>query len=97
MKEKLNLLFLSDINKFIGNEKFEYMVTEDKGIYIVRPLPPVFNEYSAILRSYLAYDYDNLSEVNQVLFKNHYNCFSLVEDNKYQKDVKIYKFKKNKS
>ena len=95
MKERINLLFFKDINRFLGCEKFEYMVIEDNEIFTIKPLPPVFNEYSSILRSYLAYDYDNLSEMHKNLYKNQYKSFCLLEKNKYKKDVKIYQFKKN--
>lgn len=95
MKEKINLLFLKDINFYLEGEKFEYMVIEDNEIYKIKPLPPVFNGYSSFLREYLCYDYDSLSEIHQIKFKNQYKSFAKIKENKYQPDIKIYKFKKN--
>lgn len=94
MKDILNLLFYKDINKFLKNQNFEYLAVEEDEEVIVNPLPPIFNEYSVILKEYLCYDYDKLSEVNKEIYKNRFKRLKKVRDNQYKEDVKLYKFQK---
>lgn len=94
MKKKLNLLLLKDIKIYLGCENFEYLVMEENQNFIIKPLPPVFNESTTLLKSYLAYNYDDLCKMHQDLYRNNYRSFLHIGDNNYVQDTKIYKVKK---
>ena len=95
MKEKINLLFYMHINKHLPNENYDYYVVEKDGKYIINELPLSFNNYSTILKQYLAYDFDKLSEVHKSLYTNKNKSFRVIENNIYEIDVKKYVIKKN--
>lgn len=95
MSKKLNLLFFRDINNYLKNENFEYLAVKKDVYWDIKPLPLTFNGYSSILKDYMAYNYDNLSDLHKELYKNNYKSFAHLENNNYKEDVKIYNIKKN--
>lgn len=94
MKENINLLFYMDIYKHLPNENYDYYVVEKDGKFIINSLPPTFNSYNSILKQYLAYDFDNLSEVHKTLFYNKKIELNVVDKNIYERNNKIYTLKK---
>ena len=91
MKNILNLLFYSDINKFLKDEQVKFLVVHDNNNYIINELPIYYNGYMSALKNYLAYDYDELNFINKEIYKNTYTSLKKIEENNYMKKTKIYK------
>lgn len=94
--DKINLLFLKDINSFLKNENFEYLcyINNEESYYICE-IPPIYSGYISELVNYMCYDYNKISKNNQELFKNEYKSFTKVEENIYKIETKKYSLKKN--
>ena len=95
MKDILNLLLYSDINKFLKEEQVKYLAIYNGEDYYLKSLPIVYNGYFSALKKYLAYDYDELSDKYKNLYKNKYISLERINDNIYKEKTKIYTIKKN--
>ena len=95
MKDIINILLYSDINKFLKDEQLKYLAIYNDKDYYIKSLPVIYNGYFSSLKKYLAYDYDELSYKYKNLYKNKYVCLQKIEDNLYKEKTKIYTIKKN--
>jgi hypothetical protein len=94
-KNEINILMLNDVDKLFPDATLKYLVIEQKENIEIKEIPLVFNGYLSILYDYLAYDYDDLSEIEKEKYKLKYKKMKLIEKDKYKFDIKTYVKKNN--
>ncbi len=95
--EKLNLLHVSKVGKFLPKFETKYIIkpfSEDE--FIIIPKPPVFFGKFKDIYDYLCYDYDELPAEYKEKYSQHYQSFEKVDGNLYKLSTKIYNFKQKK-
>ena len=96
-KDKLNLLYVSDIGEFLPDYDTRYIVIPfSSDEFFIQLEPSLYLGKLKDIYEFICYDYDQLDINLQKKYKNNFKAFEKVQDNLYQMVVKNYTFESKK-
>lgn len=88
---EINILFLKDIGRQLINEDIElYIESKGNDTYSIYQLPICYKGYMTDLSNNLAYNYDNLTKENQILYQKQFKHMVQRTDGFYDAGNKKY-------